>query len=168
MAKLEKNSLIHRESNNHVTFPGINKSCDLGEYSMKMSFSLLFLLASFNSYALPISCYSVDKTNGIHNVKIKISDINRVTVIVDENTKRYPYIIGISYYDGSKEVVYGSGSISEKFITLSLIKDQTVLGYLNTTLDKKQKFFEGTARKNKGVKIKCADSSREEELKKSF
>ncbi|MBY0516573.1 MAG: hypothetical protein K2P81_06685 [Bacteriovoracaceae bacterium] len=128
---------------------------------MKTLLLLSILSFSFNTFALPITCYSTEKVMGVPLVKIKING-ERDYVDTSGRTWRNN-IVGVTPAVGLRKVVYASGNFEGPNIGGTFIERDFVVGQITAKSVKDDGKYVGTAQlsniqHNPVINITCEDA----------
>lgn len=123
------------------------------------SLVLTFLMIISNQVlAFPIVCETPEMDQGKTMLRFKIH--HKRTVVMNEDTWNL-YLIGVTPSDGLRQIVYASGLADNKRISLTFVKDQTVLGSARAEIQSDGSYF-GKANlsgmhKSKSLEVICHD-----------
>jgi hypothetical protein len=126
-------------------------------------FALSILLISQASMAIPYVCETPElDTNGKVMLRFKI---NAKRSIIQGEREWDLYVIGVTPSNDFRRVVYGSGLVDEKKISLSFVANNTVVGMVKAKVHNDDNFY-GEAvvseiHKGKSLDVIC----RKQELK---
>ena len=125
---------------------------------MKALLFLALLTTTAAVRAMPYTCESQEMENNKPVLRFRVNP----KVIVTQNGSDWDlYKIGVTPAKGLRQIVYGSGSVDAKRISLTFVKDSFVLGSAHAELHKDGMFY-GEANlsgvnKSRTVTIKCED-----------
>jgi len=126
-----------------------------------MLFALAFI--SHGALALPVICESYEKTDGISSLRVKINDEIRVR----QNGRIWKLNeIGVTPI-GPRErriIMYGSGSVRPESISMTIVKDGYVYGYVSVKSPEKNGSYEGKIRiggilRGRIIDVRCTDEN---------
>lgn len=127
-----------------------------------MKFALiLIILFTQQAMALSIVCESQEKTNGQSSLRLKI---NPKKAIRQGKNTWYLYTLGVTTGKSifNRQILYASGSVGESSISLTIVKDDFVYGYIAALPTHTNGIYTGTIRisgvmKNRDVPVTCND-----------
>lgn len=92
---------------------------------MKYFFAFFLLSGATAAFALPYTCESIEQNDERPAMRFRIND----KLSVNQNGRNWKlHVVGVTSETGDRKIVYGSGSINERHIHLSFVKQGYVIG----------------------------------------
>lgn len=129
-----------------------------------MKFTLIALaFISHAAFALPVVCESYEKTNGISTLRVKIN--GKVSVKQNDQVWTMNRIGVTPNSPGERQtLMYGSGDVRPESISMTMVKDGFVYGYVSVRSPSKNASYEGKIRiggilRGRVIDVRCTDEN---------